>query len=124
MTNDHTPLLIEAVSRLTTAVEKLDLLLRTEYPKREEIEGKYVSKLENQKVVTKVILLALITVIGCYVFTIGSYSQCLVGNDSPGGICKYVPGYQERIDRRDIVDQELQRLEDQIQVLTKKGVTK
>lgn len=110
MASEQTPLLVQAVSKLTAAVEKLDRLLRDEYPKRSEIQEKYVSKFENQKVVTKVVLLALITVIGCYVFTIGSYSQCLVGEDSPG-ICKYVPGYEERIIRRDEIDSKIDRLD-------------
>lgn len=113
MADDQTPLLVEAVSRLVVAVEKLDNLLREEYPKRTEVERKFVSKLENQKVITKVILVALITVFGCYVTTVGAYSQCFVGNDSPK-ICQYVPGYDDRITRRDEIDNRLAELEELI----------
>lgn len=98
--------LVNAVTKLTDAVKSLDTLLRDEYPKRSEVERTFVTKLENQKIVTKVILVALISVLGCYVMTIGAYSQCLVGEESPG-FCVYVPGYEERVERRDYIDDQL-----------------
>lgn len=110
MADDQTPQLVEAVSQLTSSVRRLDKLLRDEYPKKSELRENYVSKLENQKVITKVILVALIAVLGCYVTTVGAYSQCFVGNESPG-VCQYVPGYEDRIDRRDEIDQRFDDLE-------------
>jgi cytochrome c-type biogenesis protein CcmH/NrfG len=120
MADDEKSLLVHAVSKLTVAVERLDTLLREEYPKRTEVEKKFVTKLQNQKVVVRLILVALIAVLGCYVFTIGSYSQCLVGDESPS-ICEFVPGYQERIDRRDEIDNEFKHLRQQIKQLRKEA---
>ena len=119
MSDDQTPLLVQAVSKLTVAVEKLDNLLRDEYPKRTEVERNFVTKLENQKVVAKFLVVALITVLGCYVFTVGAYSQCFVGDESPG-VCKYVPGYDERVERRDQINEKFDDLEDKIKRLEQK----
>lgn len=110
MRDDQTTLLIQAVSKLTVAVEKLDGLLRDEYPKRSEVERKFVSKGDRNKTIHWLVIGALITVMTCYGLTVGIYSKCFVGLDNPS-VCNAVPGYDDRINRMDKINERIAELE-------------
>ena len=91
------------VRALSGDVRKLIELMNKDYPRRGEVERRFVTKFSQQKFLIKV--LAAIVIAGTVIFagTIGSFSLCLVGDSNPG-ICKIVPGYDERVERRDLVD--------------------
>jgi hypothetical protein len=119
MRDEQTALLIQAVSRLTVAVEKLDGLLREEYPKRSEVEHKFLSKGEGKRFIIKVMVSALIAVFVSWVVTVGSYSKCLTGDENPS-VCRYVPGYEQRIQDKKEFEQEINDLQNQISQLNNK----
>lgn len=102
---DSAETLTAAVVQLTSVVEALRVLLTNEYPKRTEVERRFVTRLSNQRHTTRLIILALVTVIACYALTVGSYSACFVGETGTNpGICKIVPGYKDRVARSNEVD--------------------
>lgn len=111
--------LLEAVRRLTTVVAGVDQLLRDEYPKRTEIERRFVSKMQQNRHVARMLIVALLTVAGCYAFSTGLYAVCFVGQEDPGA-CSVVPGYQERIERRDEINKRDADLERRIKRLEAK----
>lgn len=113
MHDDQTALLIQAVSRLTVAVEKLDGLLRDEYPKRAEVEHKFFSKGEGKRFAVKVAVSAIVAILVSWVVTVGSYSSCLVGNNNPG-VCQYIPGFNQRIQDKENINKRIDNLEKQI----------
>jgi hypothetical protein len=116
MHDDQTTLLIQAVSKLTVAVEKLDGLLRDEYPKRAEVEHKFLSKGEGKRFVIKLTISAFVAVFVSWIVTVGSYSNCLVGSDNPS-VCKYIPGYNQKIEDKDNLNDRISNLENQIDQL-------
>lgn len=113
MRDSQTDLLIQAVSRLTVAVEKLDSLLRDEYPKRSEVERTYVSKHQNQTLIVKMVVVALVTVVSTLGLSVGVYAKCFVGDSNPS-ICATVPGFNSRVVRKDEIDNRLDKLEQEL----------
>lgn len=111
--------LLTAVQSLTFETRKLHDLLQSEYPKRGEVERKFVSKLQQQRLVIRLLLgIALLTLL-TFVGTIGSFSVCLVGDNNPG-FCKAVPGYNDRIDRRTEIDNKNARQDRELERLLKR----
>lgn len=102
---DSNEVLTAAVNKLNNAVVELSQILRDDYPKRSEIESRFQSKLDSRKNVTRITVVALLTVFICYVTSTGAYSVCLVGEQNPS-FCKLVPGYEDRIARRDQLDEQ------------------
>lgn len=101
---DDEQTLVKAVTELTGVVRNLDQLLRDEYPRRSEVERRFVSKLAAQRNVTRMVLIGIITVISCYVINVGAYSVCFVGDLKNPTFCTWLPGYDERVDRSEEVN--------------------
>jgi hypothetical protein len=102
--DDDARALTRAVTELTRVVTSLDELLRRDYPKRSEIERRFTSKGTTRRAIMWAVVVAIGTVIGCFAISTGAYAVCFTGVDNPG-ICSVVPGYQDRIDRRDEINE-------------------
>lgn len=108
--------LTQAVRELNTSVSQLRQVLQDDYPKRTEIERRFISKLEQRKHLTRMTFVALVTVAGCYVTSTGAYAVCFVGDENPD-ICSVVPGYEDRLDRRDELNKQIQELQTKVRRL-------
>ena len=94
------PELLAAVRALTIAVERLEKTLHDEYPKRSEIERRFVteesSKKRRNRAIGLVVVFVISTVILSYIVTVSTISTCFLGNSSlgqPPHICSVLPGY-------------------------------
>ena len=117
---DTNEALTKAVRSLDDTLKKVDQRLSDDYPKRTEIERRFQSRLDARKHITRITFAALLTVVGCYGVSTGAYAVCFVGDDNPSG-CSFLPGYQDRIERRDQINRDqretnlrIKRLEDKI----------
>lgn len=108
--------LIHAVKELNQTVISLRTLLSDEYPKRTEIERNFQSRLDARKHISRMVIVALVTVVGCYIMSVGVYASCFVGEESPS-VCSLVPGYEERINRRNEINKKDQQFEQRIRRL-------
>lgn len=108
--------LLEAVRNLTTVVMGVDQLLRDEYPKRSEVERKFVTKMQQKTHVTRMVVVALVTVVGCYAMSSGVYAACFVGQENPS-VCQFAPGYDERKERSREIDTRFGNLDDRLKKL-------
>jgi hypothetical protein len=113
--------LTEAVRELTSATVSLRRLLADEYPRRSEVERRFVSKLAQQRYFSRMVVLALFVVISCYAISVGSYSVCFVGDLDNPGVCKLVPGYKERVERNKQVNLIHQGQDDRISRLERRA---
>lgn len=98
-TSSKSPIeLVEAVRDLTQVVKALDILLREEYPKRTEVERRFVSRKTASRRAWTVIALILATVVASYFFSIGTVSYCFLGNTvDPPAYCNIMPGYNHAV---------------------------
>lgn len=110
---DDAETLTKIVGELNRNVVTLTKVLQDDYPKRTEIERRFQSRLDARKHLTRIILAMLITVVGCYAVSTGAYAVCFVGEDNPNG-CRLLPGYEDRIDRRDEINRQNQLLNERI----------
>lgn len=106
--------LVEAVSNLTVTVRKLDELLRNDYPKRQEIERRFLSKQESTQRIRLVLILALIpifvSIFASIAFTLTTVSGCFL-NGRPSSACKFIPGFEEAQQRNERLIGEFQKLQ-------------
>lgn len=126
----HDAELLEAVKNLTTVVQALDTTLKEDYPKRSELERKYVT---YQQVKQRRIQIAAATVIAIalsYFFAVSTVTYCYHGGQAGQNykpVCSIFPGYntyqngnKQLIDDFHKLQQEVQETENLVQDLDAK----
>lgn len=82
-----------------------------DYPKRQEVHEKYVSRRESRQRLVLVFAFAAISLVFSYFVTISTVSTCFLGGDGNyPGLCKMIPGYEEAQTKNDEILQQFRHL--------------
>lgn len=111
--------LTQAVNNLTRVVTNLDELLRRDYPKRAEIERRFLSKVESRKLMAKMVVIAFLVVLSSYATTTMAYASCYIGAENPRW-CELMPGFDKRLDRFDDLNRRNDQLGERVSKLEEK----
>lgn len=91
--------LTTAVNNLTSVVQGLQVMMSSEYPKRDEIEQTFVTKYNVKRRRIQLVLVGAVAIILAYLFSMGTVSYCfLQGNTlrlNSKPFCAILPGYAD-----------------------------
>lgn len=96
-----------------TMIREVRVLTSTlaEYPKRQEVHEKYVSRRESKQRIALVMVVLLFSLAVSYFVTISTVSTCFLGgDDSHPGLCTLIPGYDEAQQRNTDILKQFQEL--------------
>lgn len=106
--------LLSAVIELTRVVKSLENTLKTEYPKRREIEENYSSKKELRKRRNQFIIFVVLAIVCSYLLAVVTISGCFLSTGVREGhaasVCSALPGYHDTSQRSNHITHQFERL--------------
>lgn len=87
--------LISAVNRLNETSQELNRTLKEDYPKRREIEHRFITK-EASRIRVKILVAAILAAsVLSFFTTVTTVSTCFLGDPDHPYPCNWMPGYEE-----------------------------
>jgi hypothetical protein len=110
--------LLEAVHELTRVVKQLQITLERDYPKRAEIERRFVTESQSRTRRNTAVFFVLITIFISYFVTVSTISYCFLGGAAEGRpprACGLLPGYNSAQEKNAVILRQFQGLLEHMQ---------